>query len=65
MASDQRDWNRDWWRKRLGHVERSSFRMGEDDKRRLADRLGWRRNLLVVAALVLGIVVVKIPKTLM
>lgn len=27
MSSDGRDWHRDWWRKKTGYVERSSFRI--------------------------------------
>ena len=26
MGSDNRDWYRDWWRKKTGYVERAGFR---------------------------------------
>jgi hypothetical protein len=26
MTSDNRDWYRDWWRKKTGYVERADFR---------------------------------------
>ena len=26
MAADNRDWYRDWWRKKMGYVERADFR---------------------------------------
>lgn len=32
MASDNRDWFRDWWRKKTGYVERAGFRMSEADR---------------------------------
>lgn len=42
MAIDNRDWYRDWWRKRTDYEERARFRMGADELDRLskpADRV--------------------------
>jgi len=64
MAGDQRDWYRDWWRKRTGYVERASFRLGEGERKRERERSDWRRNwlgLLIVVAVLVAIV--KIFKT--
>ncbi|MCY1218961.1 hypothetical protein D9M72_309180 [compost metagenome] len=60
MAGDQRDWYRDWWRRRTGYVERSSFRMGEGELRQARHSRAWRRNWLVVLAVVLLFVGVKL-----
>ena len=64
MAGDQRDWYRDWWRKRTGYVERARFRMSEGDLAREKHRFAWRRNFFVLAVLVaVFAVVVKVLKT--
>ena len=52
MASDQRDWYRDWWRKRTGYVERASFRIGEGERQRGIYRAAWRRNWIVLFVLI-------------
>jgi len=53
MAGDQRDWYRDWWRKRTGYTERASFRIGEGERKRQAHRSAWRRNWIALACLAL------------
>ena len=45
MASDQRGWYRDWWRKRTGYVERAAFRISEADRERERRAAAWQRNL--------------------
>jgi|GEM_PF-3225184 len=47
MASDNRDWYRDWWRKKTGYVERASFRVSEGERKRQRYRAEWRRNLII------------------
>ncbi len=42
MASDNRDWYRDWWRKKTGYVERASFRVSESDRLRMRRRREWK-----------------------
>lgn len=63
MGADNRDWYRNWWRKRSGYIERARFRMGHSEyknaqlERRLsATRSAWRRNLFV-AFCVVGVLV--------
>lgn len=34
MAADNRDWYRDWWRKKTGYVERADFRIPERQRQR-------------------------------
>ncbi len=54
MASDNRDWYRDWWRKKTGYVERAGFRVSEAEfqrgKRNKALR-GWALKLILLALL--------------
>lgn len=50
MAADQRDWYRDWWRKKTGYVERANFRISEGERQRNNFRRAWRRNFLVAGA---------------
>lgn len=52
MGSDNRDWYRDWWRKKTGYVERSAFRLSEADRRRSSHAAAWRKNWIVLAVLV-------------
>lgn len=56
MAIDTRDWHRDQHNKRTGYVERSSFRLGHGEAQRRKHSAAWRRNLLIVLAVFLGIV---------
>lgn len=67
MGSDNRDWYRDWWRKRTGYAERAAFRIGHDEHRRAkierkraANASAWRRNLLIAVAVVLILTLVAI-----
>lgn len=60
MGVHDRDWYRDWWRKKTGYVERASFRMGDHEVRRALHRASWRRNLLFLVAVVLGIVLLAV-----
>ena len=61
MASDQRDWYRDWWRKKTGYVETASFRRParEVDRERELRWVNWHPvlKLLVVFAVVVGVFV--------
>lgn len=62
MASDNRDWYRDWWRKKTGYVERAGFRMSEGDRQRAKHAKAWRSNLiklLVIVAVLVAAVVAK------
>jgi hypothetical protein len=56
MGSHNRDWYREWWARKTGYVERSSFRLGEGDKRLIRHRSQWRRNWLIVLAIVFAFV---------
>ena len=62
LASDNRDWYRDWWRKRTGYVERAGFRMSEGDRRRAKHAAAWRAifvRVAVLSAVVVALIVVK------
>ena len=64
MAIDQREWYRDWWRKRTGYIERARFRMGEGEIARAKHNSAWRRNFFAAALLVVAfIVVLKLVKS--
>jgi hypothetical protein len=59
MAGDNRDWYREWWRRKTGYVERSRFRMGHGErqqflrnKRQAARSSAWRRNIVIALVLV-------------
>lgn len=56
MAGDQRDWYRDWWRRKTGYTERAAFRMSHADIERVKFTKAWRRNLGIAALVVLCIV---------
>lgn len=64
MGSDNRDWYRDWWRKRTGYVERSSFRSSEGERRRSAHSAAWRKNWIVLAVVVCVLVALVLLKRL-
>ncbi len=53
MASDDRDWHRDWWRRKTGYVERSLFRMSAAEvvlqRQRAALRRRWFTAVLFAA----------------
>jgi len=58
MPADDRDWYRDFWRKRTGYVERAPFRMSAAEvglRRRLRVRRAWR--IAMAAAIVVEIAV--------
>lgn len=59
MASDNRDWYRDWWRKRTGYTERASFRISHDHGEKLKNRSAWRRNLVIAAIVFFTIFLLK------
>lgn len=56
MASDQRDWYKEWWRKKTGYVERASFRLSHADVERGKYLGAWKRNLMIALAVLLGFV---------
>lgn len=43
MASDNRDWYRDWWSKKTGYVERSDFRQSHGDREKRKRAAEWRK----------------------
>jgi len=59
MASDNRDWYRDWWRKKTGYVERAGFRMSEADRQRAKHRRAWRSVMskVLIALLAMAAIV--------
>jgi len=59
MAVDDRDWHRDWWRKKLNHNERSSFRMSETAYRRKKTRRVLGRLFFQLVALVFTLYLLK------
>jgi len=65
VAGDQRDWYRDWWRRKTGYVERASFRVGEGERKRMQHAQSWRRNWLVVAGVVVCLVLLKVVLVLL
>lgn len=64
MGSDNREWYRDWWRKKTGYVERSAFRVSESDRKRAAHASAWRKNWIVLAVVVGVLVVLVLLKRL-
>ena len=52
MGIENRDWYRDWWRKKTGYVERASFRVPS----RVSKRQAWHWSLLLVLWTVLVLV---------
>lgn len=63
MGADNRDWYREWWRKKTGYVERASFRVGHDehvravrDRKAAVYRSAWRRNIFLGACVVVALV---------
>lgn len=54
MAADNRDWYRDFWRKKTGYVERARFRMSEADYHK-ARR--WQLIRPFAAAAIIGLIV--------
>lgn len=58
MASDNRDWYRDWWRKRTGYKENATFRLGHQEQEHRRYRAAWARNFKAVFFLVLFFVLI-------
>lgn len=50
MSADNRDWYKDWWRKKHGHIERAAFRISAAEEKRRAHRSSWRTVFLKIAA---------------
>ena len=62
MSTENRDWYRDWWRKKTGYVERAGFRMSEAERLRQKNIKEWKAILLkyaILAALIVILIVVK------
>ena len=57
MAADNRDWYRDWWRKKHGYTERATFRVSADEEKRQAHRAAWRSIFLKLAAVFLVVAI--------
>ena len=51
MASDNRDWYREFWRKKTRYVERARFRMSEAD---YIKARRWQRVKPFAAAAIIG-----------
>ncbi len=64
MAADNRDWYRDWWRKKTGYVERAGFRVSEADRQRQLHAKAWRSVLLKALILFLILAAVVVAKRL-
>ena len=58
MAADNRDWYRDWWRKRTGYVERSAFRVSEGERKRASHSAAWRKNWIALGVIVVFLTLV-------
>lgn len=61
MGSDNRDWYRDWWRRKTGYVERADFRRParEVDRERELRWANWSPVLkILVCAVVLVVLLV-------
>ncbi len=56
MAIDQRDWYKQWWRKRTGYVERAAFRQSHADLQRGKYLEAWKRNALIALTVFLGFI---------
>ena len=60
MSADNRDWYRDWWRKKTGYTEKAAFRMSETQRQKKErQRAWWRLGVKLVACVVLITAVVK------
>lgn len=58
MGAQDRDWYRDWWRKRLGYTEKAAFRLGHGEVLRARRASAWRRNFIwcaVVLSVIAGL----------
>lgn len=60
MSADNRDWYRDWWRKKTGYTEKAAFRMSETQRQNNErQRAWWRLGVKLVAVVVLTVAVVE------
>ncbi|MDR6890766.1 MULTISPECIES: hypothetical protein [Variovorax] len=61
MSSDDRDWHKDWWRRKTGYVERSAFRMSATEavlrRQRATQRRRWFVTVLVAASALIVLIV--------
>jgi t-SNARE complex subunit (syntaxin) len=62
MAAENRDWYRDWWRKKTGYVERAAFRVSAKEEalrnaraRRKPATFPWLTCILLIVLLVVAI----------
>lgn len=60
MGLDNRDWYRDWWRKKTGYAERASFRISEGEHGRQKNGAAWRRNFYILLAIVFAAVIIRV-----
>ena len=60
MSIDTRDWYRDLLRKKTGYTERAHFRISFGELERRKYRRAWRRNWLVLAAVVTAIAAIAV-----
>lgn len=65
MASDNRDWYRDWWRKKTNYVERAAFRISEGERKRQQFAAGWKRNFTIAGVFVSAILLIALTKHLL
>ncbi len=65
MASDNRDWVRDWWRKKTGYVERAGSRMSEADRLKAKRAAEWRAVFIKFGTLVAIVVALIVAKRLL
>ena len=56
MGTDNRDWHREWWRKRTGYVERASFRMSEAERLRSLRSARLRKRVGMVVFFLLAFI---------
>jgi len=62
MSADNRDWYRDWWRKKTGYTEKAAFRMSETQRQNNERQRAWRR--LGVKLALLGLLLIGLPQML-
>ena len=60
MSADNRDWYKDWWRKKTGYTEKAVFRMSETQRQENERQRAWWRLGFKLLALVLLVTVVAI-----
>jgi hypothetical protein len=55
MAADNRDWYRDWWRKKTSYTEKAAFRISHGEHERAKINRAWRRNFLIAGGVVAAV----------